>query len=81
MIPDARRDHATRTCDPTHFGQPLNGIRHEVDDELRKSCVEYSVGERQRLRRRLLNVDTGMTFARGYDERLRRIDGRDVRRA
>jgi hypothetical protein len=52
-----------------------------VDDELCKSCVKYSVGERQCLRRRLLDVDTGMTFARGCDERLGRIDGRDVRRA
>ena len=81
VIQDARRDHATCAGDSTHLGQPLHGIRHEVHDELRKSCVEYPVGERQRLSRRLLNVDTGMTFARSRDERLRRIDGRDVRRA
>src|SRR3954447_23697674 len=81
VIPDARRDHAARTCHASHFGEPLNGIRHEVHDELRQRCVEHAVGERQRFRRRLLDVDTGMALARSCDEGLRRIDGRDVRRA
>src|SRR5207249_8347554 len=51
-----------------------------VNDELRQRSVELFIGERQLLRGRLPNVDPRMALARGGDELLRRIDGRDLRR-
>jgi len=80
VIPDARGHHATRTRDARHLREPANGIRHEVDDELRERCVELSLGKRQLLRGRAPDVDPRMALARGGNELLRRIDGRDLRR-
>src|SRR6266545_4821028 len=80
VIPDARGYHTTRTRDAFHLREPADGVRHEVDDKLRERCVELSVGERQVLRGRAPDVDPRMALARGGDELLRRIDGRDLRR-
>ena len=58
-----------------------DGVRHEVDDELRERRVEGRVGERQALRGRPLHADAGMPLSRRLDERLRRVDGRDAVRS
>ena len=76
MIPDTGGDDAVVACHASHLAQTRHGIRHEVDDELRESCVERTVGEGQLLRRRSLHGDTRMTFARGLDERVRGIHSR-----
>ena len=52
-----------------------------MNDELRKHRVEHAVFVRQRLSRRELDVDPGMTRARRGDEGLGRIDGRHGRGA
>ena len=61
--------------------EPGDGVRHEVDDELRDRGVERVVRKRQVLGRRLIHRDAGESLARRLDERLRRIDGDDRIRA
>ena len=81
VIPDAGGDHAVVACHSRHLAQTRDGIRHEVDDELRERCVEGSVGEGQMLGRCPLHGDTRVTLARRVDERLRGIHGRHRGRA
>src|SRR4051812_43609269 len=49
-----------------------------MDNELGEREVERAVCERDLLRRRVAHVDSGVPLARCLDERLRRIDRRDV---
>ena len=64
-----------------HLREPGDGVRHEVDDELRDRGVERVVRKRKVLGRRLFHRDAGEALARRLDERLRRIDGGDRVRA
>jgi hypothetical protein len=52
-----------------------------VDDELSEGRVEPVVLEGKLFRRRMLHRDLWVARAGGLDERLRRIDSRDVRGA
>ena len=81
VIPDAGGDHTVVPCHSSHLAQTRDGIRHEVDDELRERRVEGSVREGQMLGGCLLHGDTRMALACGVDERLRGIHGRHRGRA
>ena len=80
-IPDTRGDDPFGSRDPRHLPQPGDGIGHEVHDELRQSCVERVVLERQALGRRRSTIDAGSRVAGRHHERLRRIDSGDAIRA
>ena len=45
VIPHARRHDSAWANDAHHFAQPLSGICHEVNDELRENSVECLVRE------------------------------------
>ena len=81
VIPHACRHDAAWTNDAYHFAQPICGICHEVNDELRESCVECLVRERQLLCRRKSHVDARVTVSGRRDERLGRIDSRNAVRS
>ncbi len=81
VIPDARRDDAAPTGDAPHLRDPLRGIGHEVDDELRQRRAECAVVERQALGLRAPDVDARVALPRGLDEPGRRVDGCDRVRA
>jgi hypothetical protein len=77
VIPHACGHHTAWANDARHFLQPLFGICHEVNDELRESSVECLVRERQILGWRKSYVDAGVTVSGCRDECLRRINGRN----
>src|SRR5207237_8605732 len=60
VIPHARGHDTTGPRDARHLREPTNGIRHEVNDELRQRCVELFSGERELLGGRALDVDPRM---------------------
>jgi hypothetical protein len=59
-----------------HLSQPGNRVCHEVNDELRQSCVERPVWKRQLLGRRTFHADPGMPLSCRRNERLRGIHSR-----
>jgi hypothetical protein len=77
VIPHARRHDTAWVNDAHHFTQPLSGICHEVNDELRENSVERLVGKRQLLCRRESHVDAWVTVPGRRDERLGRINSRN----
>ena len=77
VIPHACRHDTARANDAHHFTQPLSGICHEVNDELRESTVECLVRERQLLCRRESHVDAWVTVPGRRDERLGGINSRN----
>ncbi len=77
VIPHACRHDTTWANDAHHFAQPLAGICHEVNDELREHSVESLVRERQLLCRPKSHVDAGVTLSGRRDERLGRINSRN----
>ena len=81
VIPHAGGDDTVVPCHSSHLAQTGDGIRHEVNDELRERGVERSVREGQMLGGCPLHGDTRMALARGVDERLRGIHGRHRGRA
>ena len=52
VIPDACRNDPTPTCDAGHFTQTVDGILHEVDNELSQCRIECPILERKMLRGR-----------------------------
>ena len=77
VIPHACRHDTAWANDAHHFAQPLSGICHEVNDELRENSVECLVRERQLLCRAKSHVDAGVTVSGRRDERLGRINSRN----
>jgi hypothetical protein len=76
VVPYARCDHPTLTCDPRHLGQAAYRIVHEVNDELRQGSVELTIGKRQRFGGCDAYVNSGMALLGGGGELLGRIDSR-----
>ena len=81
VVPDTGRDDPARPGHPAHVAQPGDRVGHEVHDQLSQSRIEGPVGVRERLGRPLPDVEPGQARARGRDERLRGVDGRDRGRA
>ena len=77
VIPYARRNDTAWANDAHHFAQPLPGICHEVNDQLRESSVEGLVRKRQLLRRHRSHVDARVTVPRRREEGLGRINSRN----
>jgi hypothetical protein len=68
VVPDGSDDHPARTGDPGHLAQAPDGIRHEMDNKLRKGNVELGIGKGQLLRCGALDVDAGVALAGGDHE-------------
>ena len=77
VIPHACRHDTAWASDAHHFTEPLCGIFHEVNDELRENSVECLVRKRQLLRGAKSHVDAGVTVSSRRDERLGRINSRN----
>jgi hypothetical protein len=77
VIPHACRHDTAWANHAHHFTQPLCGICHEVNDELRESSVECLVRERQLLCRAKSHVDAWVTVPGRSDKRLGRINSRN----
>ena len=77
VIPHACCHDTAWASDAHHFAQPLSGICHEVNDELRENSVECLVRERQLLCRAKSHGDAGVTVSGRRDERLGRINSRN----
>ena len=77
VIPHACRHDTAWASDAHHFTEPLCGIFHEVNDELRENSVECLVRKRQLLRRAKSHVDAGVTVSGRRDEGLGRINSRN----
>ena len=75
VIPDARRHDATVARDPRHLAKSLDGLCHEVNDELGQGRVEGLISKRQLLGRSVLHGDPGVTVSSCRHEGLRRIHG------
>jgi hypothetical protein len=75
VVPDASNDDPARTGDSRHLAQAADGIRHEMDDKLRKGDVEFGIGKGQLLRGGTSDVDAGVARTSGDYEWLRRVDG------
>jgi hypothetical protein len=75
VVPDTSNDHPARTGDSRHLAQAADGIRHEMDDKLRKGDVEFGIGKGQLLRGGTSDVDAGVARTSGDYEWLRRVDG------
>jgi len=76
-IPDARSHHAVGTRHAGHLAQAGDRVRHEVHHELRKGRVVRVVGVGQVLGRGAADIDARLPCEGGFDELLRRVDGRD----
>jgi len=50
VVPHARRDGSSASCNSRHFPQTRDRIGHEVNDELRERRVELAVRKGQCLR-------------------------------
>ena len=74
VVPDAGSDRAARPRHPAHLAQPLDGVGHEVHDQLGQGGVEAVVGEGQLLGGAGAHVDLREACGGGRDERWRRVD-------
>ena len=69
VVPDAGRHDAVASSHSPHLGQAGDGIRHEVDDQLREGGFEGPICERELLSRRLEHGDTRVPLAGSANER------------
>lgn len=79
VVPHARRDDATRPCDPGHLSEPNDRINHEMHDQVRERRIECGALERKMLGGRRSHRDAGEALSHRGNERIGWLHGRNVR--
>ena len=68
VIPNAGCHDAWVARDPRHLAESLDGLCHEVNDELGQGRVEGPISKRQLLGRSALHADAGVTLSSRRNE-------------
>ena len=76
-IPDAGRDDAARLGDAEHLAEALDGIGHEMHDQLGERPVEGVAPQWKQLGIGLVHLDPWMPLLQGLHERRRGVHGDD----